>query len=61
MDEDLIGTAEAARVLGVTQRTAKRLAQRGELRFVVKMPGDTGAYLFNRLDVEAYRATLSSL
>lgn len=53
---DLIGTQEAAAILGVSHRTVKRLAQKGKLAHAVKMPGETGAYLFNRADVEALAA-----
>ena len=49
---DLIGTAEAAEILSVGQRTVKRLAQKGKLPHAMKMPGATGAYLFHRSDVE---------
>lgn len=52
---DLIGTADAAKILGVSERTAKRLASSGRLPAAVKMPGETGAYLFRRSDVERMR------
>lgn len=52
---DLIGTADAAEILGVSVRTVKRLAKIGELRHAMKMGGDTGAYLFLRGDVERLR------
>jgi excisionase family DNA binding protein len=52
---DLIGTADAAEILGVSSRTVKRLARAGELPYTIKMPGDTGAYLFLRRDVERIR------
>lgn len=56
MVNDLIGTTEAAEILGVTSRTVKRLALIGnDLPPAHKMPGDTGAYLFHRADVEALR------
>jgi excisionase family DNA binding protein len=50
---DLIGTKEAAQLLGVSLPTVKRMAKAGTLTVAVKMPGDTGAYLFHRVDVEA--------
>lgn len=50
---DLIGSAEAARLLGKSPRTIHRLVQSGELRPVVIAPGGfKGAYLFSRADVE---------
>lgn len=52
---DLIGTADAAEIMGVSVRTVKRLAQIGELPHHTKMPGSSGAYLFLRRDVEAAR------
>jgi excisionase family DNA binding protein len=53
--DDLIGTAEAAELLGVSLPTIKRKAQNGLLPVAHKMPGETGAYLFHRADVEALR------
>ena len=44
----LIGTAEAARILGVTRRTGSRLG----LEPVVKLPGATGAALYALEDVQ---------
>lgn len=52
---DLIGTAEASEILGLSQRTVKRLALAEVLPFAMKMPGETGAYLFQRDDVLAYQ------
>lgn len=50
--QTLIGTAEAAAMLGVSKATVKRYAHSGELPVVVQMPGTTGALLFLRRDVE---------
>ncbi len=55
MTPDLVGTVESAEILGVSSRTVKRYALTGELAPVTKMPGDTGAYLFHRADVEQLR------
>lgn len=56
-DDELIGTADAAAILGVTLPTIKRLALRGDaLQPAVKMRGKTGAYLFRRADVERLAA-----
>ena len=54
-DSDLIGTREAADILGVTQRTVKRLAKLHTLPSVHKMAGNTSAYLFERDEVERLR------
>lgn len=40
-------------MLGLTRTGLLRLVQRGALVPVVKLPGRTGAYLFDRTDVEA--------
>lgn len=50
---ELIPTAEAARILGVHIATVTRLAAAGDLAVAMKLPGKTGAYLFNRSDIEA--------
>ena len=55
---DLVGTAEAAEMLGVSARTVKRYAKAGHpLLVVTKMNGDTGAYVFQRADIERLAAT----
>ena len=51
---DLIGTAEAARILKRSHRTIHRLVESGELVPVLIAPGGfKGAFLFSREDVEA--------
>ena len=50
---DLIGAAEAAEIAGVKRSTITRWADTGRLPTVTKLPGQTGAYLFRRSDVEA--------
>lgn len=51
---DLIGSVEAARLLGRSPRTVHRLVESRELVPVVIAPGGfNGAYLFARADVEA--------
>jgi excisionase family DNA binding protein len=52
----LLSTAQVAEVLGVSKATVKRLALSGELPHALKLPGDTGAYLFDRKDVERLKA-----
>ena len=55
---DLIGSTEAARILGKSPRTVHRLVKSGALTPAVHAPGGfAGAYLFNRADVEALRGT----
>lgn len=50
---DLVGSTEAARILGTTERTVQRKANTGAIPIAAKIPGRTGAYLFERADVEA--------
>lgn len=49
---DLIGAAEACEMLRVDRATITRWVVSGKLPTVHKMPGKSGAYLFNRADVE---------
>ena len=52
-EHDLIGTAEAARLLGKSPRTVHRLVNSGDLKPALTAPGGySGAYLFKRADVE---------
>lgn len=54
---DLITTAEAMPLLGVTQPSSViRLVKTGRLTPVQKLPGLRGAYLFDRADIEALAA-----
>ena len=50
---DLIGTTEAAERCGVDRTTFFRWVQLGHIRPVQKLPGRTGALLFNPADVDA--------
>lgn len=50
---DLVGSTEAARIAGTTERSIQRWASTGLLTPAAKLPGRTGAYLFERADVEA--------
>lgn len=56
MSDDLIGTAEAAEIIGVRVGTVNRWAAEGVLEAAVTLPGKTGARLYRRSDVEAYKA-----
>lgn len=51
-DTALIGTGEAATILGWSRAKVKREAMNGSLPVAQKMPGDTGAYLFHRSTVD---------
>jgi excisionase family DNA binding protein len=51
-----IGTAEAMQLLGVSKDTLIRMAARGEITPLHKMPGITGAYVFDRAEVEKVAA-----
>ena len=53
--QELIGSAEAAAILGVTVKTVTRYAARGTLTAAFKIAGIRGAYIFNRADVEAVK------
>lgn len=53
--DDIVSTAEAARILGKTVSTVNRWAAEGKLVAVLQMPGETGARLFRRADIEAKR------
>ena len=49
---DFIGTTEAARILGKSNRTVHRMVTNGQLCPVVTAPGGfAGTYLFHRRDV----------
>jgi len=53
---DLIGTKEAARILGMAaSSTLSRWVQIGKITPVGKLPGRTGSYVFTRDQIEAYR------
>lgn len=52
-EQDLIGTAEVARMFGKSHRTVHRMVQSGELTPAVKAPGGfAGTFLFIRADIE---------
>ena len=48
---DLIPTAEAAEIVGVSVATINRWADKGRLRTAAQAPGHTGARLFAHSDV----------
>lgn len=56
---DPLTTKQAAEVLRTDRKGVRRLIERGALVPVQKLPGLTGAYLFDRADVEALAAERS--
>lgn len=52
-DDDLVTTQQAAEIVGKHIRTIHRFVADGTLVPAVKVPGQTGAYLFRRADVTA--------
>lgn len=53
-EEPLIGTAEAAQILGKSHRTIHRLVKSGDLKPAMTAPGGpAGVFLFRKADVEA--------
>lgn len=48
-----MATRNVARILGQTSRTIQRKAERGELEFLFKAEGLTGAYFFDPAYIEA--------
>ena len=55
--QDLIGTTEAVRILGVHPSTITRWVKANKLTAAGKLDGTNGALLFNRADVEALAAS----
>ncbi|NUP83864.1 MAG: helix-turn-helix domain-containing protein [Nonomuraea sp.] len=55
-NEHLIPTAHVAELLQVDVRTVHRMADDGRLTPAVKVPGRTGALLFDKNEVEQLRA-----
>jgi hypothetical protein len=59
--DDLVGTLEAAQILDRTKGTVKYHVATKRLVPRMKMPGASGALLFDRTDVEALRDELKAL
>lgn len=55
-EQDIIGSARAAEILGVDQSTLNRWAKAGRITHVMKMDGLTGGRLYDRAVVEALAA-----
>lgn len=51
--EELIGTTEAAKRKGVDRSTFFRWVQLGHIKPAMKLPGKTGAMLFDPAEVDA--------
>lgn len=51
-NEQLLPTKQVAELLRVDVRTVHRMAEDGRLPPALKLPGTTGAWLFERADVE---------
>jgi predicted site-specific integrase-resolvase len=49
---DLIGSAEACEILGIDRATLVRWIAASKIAKVTKMPGQTGAYVFERAEIE---------
>lgn len=56
---ELVGSAEAAKILDKHVRTVHRFTDLGVLKPAMRYPGKTGGYLFRRADVEALAARLN--
>lgn len=54
--DTLIGTGQAAELLGWSRAKVKREAKKNRLPYELKMEGDTGAYLFHRSVIETIAA-----
>lgn len=55
-DEPLIGTAEACEVIGIDRSTLTRWVAQEKIRAAQKLPGQSGAYLFRRTEVQRVAA-----
>ena len=56
-ENDLIGSTEAAALLGKSPRTVHRMVEAGTLSPAITAPGGfRGTYLFKRSDIEAIKA-----
>lgn len=53
---DLIGSAEACQILGINRSTLTRWVATDRITYWVKLPGETGAMLFDRAVVETLAA-----
>jgi len=52
MTDQLITTTDAATLLGLDRRTVSARVRHGTLAPVMKLPGERGAYLFDRDEIK---------
>jgi excisionase family DNA binding protein len=57
----LIGSAEACERLGIDRSTLTRRIARGQITAVQKLPGETGAYLFEAAEIERAKAVQDAI
>lgn len=57
---DLLTSTQAGQIIGKSGRTVVRMAEKGLVRTAGKLPGDNGAFLFRRSDIEALLNTEAS-
>jgi len=57
--DDLLATVEAVALLGIDRSTLSRWVKDGRIAPAHQLPGQTGAMLFRRSDVEALRDQLA--
>lgn len=57
---NLITTVEAVAILGCDRSSISRWVSSGRLTPVRKLPGQTGAFLFDKSDIEALRDELKA-
>ena len=55
-DAPLIGSAEAATILGVDRATLSRWVARGRVIPIHRLPGPNGAYVFSRTEIASLAA-----
>lgn len=60
VNDALIGSTEASRLLDIDKATLSRWVTSGILHPVHKLPGRNGAYLFRRADIENLAAERAS-
>jgi len=58
---DLIGSAEAAQLLGIDKPTLTRWVKAGRVKAAHKFPGKNGAFIFHRADINALANERSAL
>lgn len=53
---DVLTSPEVSQILGCSIRTIHRRVDDGELTALRKLPGPNGAFLFERREIDRYRA-----